>query len=206
MSDRMTRILTTGAVLLVAAIAAGISFIHIEDLAITHGQSAIAAAGLPLSIDGTVVAASMVMLRAARQRMPTPWLARVMLGASVAATLAANVAYGARFGATGALLSGWPAAAFIGSAEMALGMTRRAARKAAPKATPEASPRATVKPPAKAARKPVTAGPEAAAEAAAKAIGEGQPVPSARALAREFKISRDTAGKVLAGFNGHAKV
>ena len=204
MSDRMTRIVTTAAVLLVAAIAAGISFIHIEDLALTHGQSAIAAAGLPLSIDGTVVAASMVMLRAARSRMPTPWLARVMLAASVAATLAANVAYGTRFGATGALLSGWPAAAFIGSAEMALGMTRRAARKAAPKATTGATQAATPGPLTKAARGPARAGAKAATEAAAKAIGGGQPVPSARSLAREFKISRDTAGKVLAGFNGHA--
>jgi len=127
-SDRMIRVLTASAVLLVATIAAVISFVHIEHLAATHGQITVAAYLLPLSIDGTVVAASMVMLRAARADMRTPWLARVMLAGSVGATLAANVAYGARYGLAGALLSGWPAAAFIGSAEMALGMVRRATR------------------------------------------------------------------------------
>jgi hypothetical protein len=129
MSDPVIRRMTVAAVLLVAGIAAVISFTHIRYLAATHGQAAVAALLLPLSIDGTVVAASMVMLRAARAAMGTPWLARVMLGASVAATLAANLAYGARYGLAGALLSGWPAAAFIGCAEMALGMVRRATRR-----------------------------------------------------------------------------
>ena len=48
-----------------------------------------------------------------------------MLGLAVAATLAANIGYGLPFGVTGALLSGWPAVAFVGSAEMAIGMVRR---------------------------------------------------------------------------------
>ncbi len=117
--------LTAAAVLLVAAIAAAVSYVHIEHLAVTHGQTMLAAVLLPVSIDGTVAAASLVMLRAARAGLGTPWLARVMLGLSVVATLAANVAYGARYGLTGSLLSGWPAVAFIGSAEMAIGMVRR---------------------------------------------------------------------------------
>jgi hypothetical protein len=71
------------------------------------------------------------MLRTARAGLVTPRLARFMLGLAVAATLASNVAYGARFGITGSLLSGWPAVAFIGSAELAIGMARRA-RQAAP--------------------------------------------------------------------------
>ena len=100
--------LTAAAVLLVAAIAAAVSYVHIEHLAVTHGQTMLAAVLLPVSIDGTVAAASLVMLRAARAGLGTPWLARVMLGLSVVATLAANVAYGARYGLTGSLLSGWP--------------------------------------------------------------------------------------------------
>jgi hypothetical protein len=123
--DSAIRRLTAAAVLLVAAIAAVVSFVHIEHLAATHGQTELAAMLLPLSIDGTVAAASLVMLRAARTGLGTPWLARVMLGLSVIATLAANIAYGARYGLTGSLLSGWPAVAFIGSAEMAIGMVRR---------------------------------------------------------------------------------
>ena len=123
--DLAIRRMAAAAVLLVAAIAAVISFVHIEHLALTHGQTALAAYLLPLSIDGTVAAASLVLLRAARAGLAAPRLAQVMLGLAVVATLAANVANGARYGLAGALLSGWPAVAFIGSAEMALGMVRR---------------------------------------------------------------------------------
>ena len=125
-SDKAIRVLTTLAVLVVASIAAVISFVHIEHLAVTHGQTMLAAMLLPLSIDGTVAASSLVMLRSARMKLPTPMLARVMLVLAVLATLACNVLFGAGFGIVGALLSGWPAVAFIGCAEMAIGMIRRA--------------------------------------------------------------------------------
>jgi Protein of unknown function (DUF2637) len=203
MSDAAIRRMTAAAVLFVAAIAAVISFTHIRYLAATHGQATVAAYLLPLSIDGTVVAASMVMLRAARTGMRTPWLARVMLGASVAATLAANVAYGARYGLAGALLSGWPAAAFIGCAEMALGMVRRATRKASAEATTGASAKATTRP----VRKATGRGQDVATEATRKAIAQGRPAPSARALARAHHIGRDKATEirtaVLAEADGH---
>jgi hypothetical protein len=123
--DRLVRALTTAAVLLVAAIAAVVSFVHIEHLAATHGQTMLAAWLLPVSVDGTVAAASCSMLWAARGGLATPWLARGMLTAGVAATLAANAAYGAPHGIPGELLSGWPAVAFVGSVEMVLSMIRR---------------------------------------------------------------------------------
>lgn len=136
-SDRAIRVLTAFAVLVVAAIAAVISFTHIDHLAITHGQTVLSAALLPLSIDGTVAAASLVMLRSARMMLPVPKLARVMLALAVLATLACNVLFGAGFGIVGALLSGWPAVAFIGCAELAIGMIRRA-RSVAPEVVAEA--------------------------------------------------------------------
>ena len=123
--DRTIRRLTAAAVLLVAAIAAVVSFIHIEHLAVTRGQTQLAAWLLPVSVDGTVAGASLSMLWAARAGLATPWLARVMLGLGVAATLAANVGYGAPYGLSGELLSGWPAVAFVGSVEMLLSMIRR---------------------------------------------------------------------------------
>jgi hypothetical protein len=126
MSDRLLRSGAAAAVLLVAFIAAVISFVHIQHLALTHGQTAMAADLLPLSIDGAVTASSLVLLRAARAQIPAPVLAQFMLGLSVLATLAANIAYGAAYGVTGALISGWPAVAFIGCAEMAITMARRA--------------------------------------------------------------------------------
>jgi hypothetical protein len=134
--DRWIRRGTAAAVLFVAAIAATVSFIHIRDLAATHGQTQLAAVLLPFSIDGTVVASSLVLLRAARLRLAAPWLAQVMLLSSVLATLAANVAYGAASGVTGALISGWPAYAFIGCAEMSILMVRRTARTTPPAVTP----------------------------------------------------------------------
>jgi hypothetical protein len=123
--DAVTARVTTGAVLFVAVIAAVVSYVHIRHLAAVHGQDPLTAALLPLSIDGTVVAASMVMLRAARAGLGTPGLARFMLGLAVVATLAANIAYGLPYGLPGALISGWPAVAFIGCAEMAIGAVRK---------------------------------------------------------------------------------
>ena len=189
--SRAARAATAAAVLLVAAIAAVISFVHIEHLAVTHGQTTLAGMLLPLSIDGTVAAASLVLLRAARAGLASPWLAQFMLALSVAATLAANVGYGARYGLPGALLSGWPAVAFIGSAEMALGMVRRA-RGAAPGASSPAVPTDA----------------ESAAIAALRAtLAAGNPL-SGRQLETRFGLTRAEATKVrqlvTADANGHA--
>jgi DNA-binding CsgD family transcriptional regulator len=126
------RTLTAAAVLLVAAIAAVVSFIHIESMASRYGQPILAAVLLPVSIDGTVAVSSLAMLRAARLAVSAPWLARGMLLLAVVATLACNVAYGLPHGWPGALLSGWPAVAFVGCAEVAIAMSgKRPARKTA---------------------------------------------------------------------------
>src|SRR5258707_15817726 len=124
--DSTIRKLTAATVLLVAVIAAVVSFVHIEHLAVTHGQTQLAAWLLPVSVDGTVAAASLSMRWAARSGLSTPWLARCMLTLGVLATLGANVGYGAPYGWSGELLSGWPAVAFVGSVEMVLSMVRRA--------------------------------------------------------------------------------
>jgi hypothetical protein len=210
------RTLTAAAVLLVAAIAAVISFVHIEHLAVTRGQTFLAALLLPISIDGTVAAASLVMLRAARTGLGTPWLARVMLGLSVAATLAANVAYGARFGPAGALLSGWPAVAFIGSAEMAIGMVRKHA-KPAPGAKPESAVApvtvSPVKPVAEATVKTTARTPRTRQRGAsrpdtrerkARAILTRQPEISGAELGRAIGASPRTGQRLLASMNGHS--
>jgi hypothetical protein len=172
------RRLTAAAVLLVAAIAATVSFVHIEHLAVTHGQTALASTLLPVSIDGTVAAASLVMFRTARAGLGTPWLARVMLGLSVVATLAANVAYGARFGLTGSLLSGWPAVAFVGSAEMAIGTVRRT------RAVPEP-------------HSGLNGHASEAAELFAADIEAGR-VPGIRAIRSGLHVGQDKAGQVQA--------
>jgi len=124
--DTVIRLLTAFVVLAVASFAAVISYSHIFFLGRHHGQDGTAARLLPLSVDGLIAAASLVMLHAARNRLSVPWLARAMLATGVGATVAANVAYGLPFGVAGALVSAWPAVAFVGSVEMAVRFVRDA--------------------------------------------------------------------------------
>jgi Protein of unknown function (DUF2637) len=124
--ERVIRAVAGAAVLSVAGVAAIVSYSHIYELGRTHGQTGAAARPLPLSVDGLIVAASLVLLIEARAGQSGPPLARVMLGLGVAATIAANIAYGAAYGLTGAAVSAWPAVAFIGSAELLVASIRRA--------------------------------------------------------------------------------
>jgi hypothetical protein len=57
-------------------------------------------------------------------------LARVMLLAGIGATIAANVGYGLHAGLTGALLSVWPVAAYVGCMELLTWMRRTLGRAA----------------------------------------------------------------------------
>jgi hypothetical protein len=182
--DKVIRNLTAAAVLVVASIAAVVSFIHIYALARSHGQDHLAAALIPVSLDGTVAAASLVLLWSARRGLHAPGLAQFMLALSVGCTLAANVGYGARYGVTGALISGWPAAGFVGAVEMLLGMVRRA-RPEDPAGEPEA-----VVP-------PMVAGnvEEAARAAYIASVAASNPI-SQRQLMARFKLSRAAAARV----------
>lgn len=132
MSGRAIRMLTAGVVLAVAAFAAIVSYSHVYDLGRAHGQSGTAARLLPLSVDGLIAAASLVMLHEARRQRQAPPLARWMLALGIAATLAANVLYGLPWGPVGAVVSGWPAVAFVGAAEMLMYLVRSAADAPAP--------------------------------------------------------------------------
>jgi len=178
------RTATAASVLLVAAIAAVISYQHILTLAVRYGQPQLAAIMLPLSIDGAVLTSSLAMLRSARLGISAPWLARGMLVLSVGATLACNVAYGLPHGWPGALLSGWPAVAFIRSAEVAISMSRRATEAA------DAAP--GIVQASDTTEQPVTG----TAEAATTAASHPLPVLRARPPARRHK-SRSRRGGSL---------
>lgn len=124
--DKLIRRATALVVVAVAVFAAIVSYSHIFDLGHTHGQHGAAGRLLPLSVDGLILAASLVLLHEARNARSAPPLARVMLWLGIIATITANVAYGVGYGVIGAVISAWPAIAFIGSAEMAMGLVRRA--------------------------------------------------------------------------------
>jgi hypothetical protein len=118
--DRVIRFVTAAVVCAVAAFAAVVSYSHIYGLGRVHGQDGTAARLLPLSVDGLILAASLVLLHEARNGRDAPRLARFMLWLGIAATIGANIAYGAGYGLLGALISAWPAVAFIGAVEIAM--------------------------------------------------------------------------------------
>ena len=134
--DRVIRFATAAVVCAVAAFAAVVSYSHIYGLGRVHGQDGTAARLLPLSVDGLILAASLVLLHEARNGRDAPGLARFMLWLGISATIGANIAFGTGYGLLGALISAWPAVAFIGSVEIAMQQVRRARVPRAVTATP----------------------------------------------------------------------
>lgn len=113
-----SRAVTVLAVVVVAAVAAVASFDHQRELAVMAGEGWRAWL-LPLSVDGLVVAATMVMLDRRRAGQPAgalPWLSLVL---GVAASLAANVA-AAEPTVAGRLVAAWPPVALLLAFELLL--------------------------------------------------------------------------------------
>jgi len=126
-ADRAIRVSATAAVLGVAGIAAYISYWHAYEVISAHGESGVTARLEPATIDGLVYCSSMVVLYAARHRLPVPRLARCLLALGIIATLAANLAHGWSHGPIGATVAAWPAASLVGSYELLLWLIRAAA-------------------------------------------------------------------------------
>ncbi len=124
MTDRFIRITTALAVATVAAVAAVISYRHAYELVSTHGETGVTARLMPFTVDGLILAASMLILDANWRHRPVPPLARWCLGAGIAATIGANLAHGLGHGPIGALVSAWPALALAGSFELLMTLIR----------------------------------------------------------------------------------
>lgn len=124
MTDQLIRITTALAVATVAAMAAVISYRHAYELVSTHGETGVTARLVPFTVDGLILAASMLILDANRRNQPAPALARWCLGAGIAATIGANLAHGLGHGPIGALVSAWPALALAGSFELLMTLIR----------------------------------------------------------------------------------
>ena len=122
--DRAIRLSTAAAVLAVAGIAAYVSYWHAYAVVRAHGESGITARLEPATIDGLVYASSMMVLYAARHRVPVPSLARWLLGLGIAATLTANMAQGWSHGLVGAVVAAWPAVSLVGSYELLVWLIR----------------------------------------------------------------------------------
>lgn len=124
MTDRLIRTTTAAAVALVAAIAAVISYRHAYHLVHAHGETGTTARLVPLTVDGLIWAASMVILDTRRRAQPVPALAAWSLGVGIAATIGANLAHGLEHGPIGALVGAWPALALVGSYELLMVLLR----------------------------------------------------------------------------------
>ncbi len=178
--DRMIRFTTAAVVCAAAAFAAVVSYSHIYGLGRAHGQDGTAARLLPLSVDGLILAASLVLLHKARNGRVAPGLARFMLWLGIAATIGANIAYGAGYGLLGALISAWPAVAFIGAVEIAMQLVRRSRGPRTATSVPD-----------------VPGDVEQAVRAAyAASVATGQPL-SQRAMAERFGLSRCKVSQLI---------
>ncbi|MFI0420518.1 DUF2637 domain-containing protein [Spongiactinospora sp. 9N601] len=133
-SANIIRRTTIATVVVLAAIAAIVSYQHMHQLAIQHGESFWSAALVPLAVDGMIVAASLALLedsRAGRRGGLLPWLFLII---SSGASLAANVAI-AEPTFTARIIAAWPSLALIGAYEMLMRMIRHTARQQPPTRT-----------------------------------------------------------------------
>jgi hypothetical protein len=180
--------------LAVAGFAFTVSYTHIYDLGAAHAQAGVAGVMLPLSVDLLIVAASLVLFRQSRlDERPAglaKWLPRVVLWSGIAATVAANVAYGLPHGWLAAVISGWPGAAFVGVVEMVMIAVRPGTADAGPRTVKAAG--GSVIP---------ASSYEAAKAAVAGSLEIGMPL-SEWQVHKRFGMSRAEARKIVASVAG----
>jgi hypothetical protein len=175
----------------VAAIAAIVSYSHIYDLGRAYGGSYMAARLLPLSVDLLILVGELMLLHESdeRGRRFRPGWALVVSG--IAATMAANVTFGAQFGAVGAVIWGWPAYSFVLVAWGMVAMVKRGGRPQEDGTVPAAVP---------------SDAENAALASLRMTLAAGNPW-SQNQLQEQFRLTRAQAAKVrqlvLAGSNGH---
>ena len=205
-----TRAVTVGAVLLVAAVAAIVSFAHMWTVADRAGEQWRAWL-LPLSVDGLVVAASMALLTRRRTGLPGGRLAWGALLGGVGASLAANIA-AAEPTATARVVAAWPALAFAVAFELLLQQRRVPAVEPVDEPVGEDRPGTdpVVDVPGEvdepAVEPAVEVDPVAAriAQLVSAAHTEGRPV-GRRTVARELGVTEYRAGQLLARTNGSGR-
>jgi hypothetical protein len=122
-ATRCIRLTTVISVAMLAVIAAVVSFGHMRELALRHGEAWWGATLIPLSVDGMVVAASMSVLLASRMGRRGERLPWTLLVVGSLASLAANVAV-ANPTVVSRLIAAWPSFAFVGAYHLLQGQLR----------------------------------------------------------------------------------
>jgi len=202
-------VVTVAAVLLVAAVAAVVSYEHMREVAARAGEQWRAWL-LPLSVDGLVVAASMVLLTRRRAGMGGGRLAWAALLGGVGASLAANIA-AAEPTATARVVAAWPALAFAVAFELLLQQRRVPVAEPVGEDPPAGDPvddpvagDPVVDDPGEVDDPVGEIDPVAAriAELVGAAHAEGRPV-GRRRVARELGVTEYRAGRLLARTNAN---
>jgi hypothetical protein len=111
---------------LLALIAGTVSYLHMHLLVELHGQPGWVAALTPLSVDGTIVAASATLLADSRSGGKGGFLPWALLVIGSVASLAANVAVAEPTGIARAIAA-WPSFSMIAAYELLMRQVRRAA-------------------------------------------------------------------------------
>jgi hypothetical protein len=114
-SDRAVRVITVSSVLVVAGVAAIVSYAHMFELAQRSGESW-RAYFIPLSVDGMLVLSSLAIVDKRRHRERAGWVPWFGLALGIVASLAANVA-AARPELIAQIVAGWPPVALAVSIE-----------------------------------------------------------------------------------------
>ncbi|MEV5751700.1 DUF2637 domain-containing protein [Actinoallomurus sp. NPDC052308] len=192
MLDRVIRATTSLAVIGVAAVAAVISYRHAYELVRSHGESGTTARLVPLTVDGLIWAASMVVFDANRRAKAVPPLALWSLGAGIVATIGANLAHGVGHGPIGALVSAWPALALVGSYELLMMLIRSEHRPSTERATDQAASQAPS--PIGLDVPPAPSGAPTLEQVVRTRYEAGD---SQRAIARELKIDRRKVKRIV---------
>ena len=110
---------------MVAVVAFSGSWQHQYELSIHLGQARWVAGMQPLSVEGLIVAATLVIWFAARYKHGIPWGAYLVLAAGIGQTVLMNLGADYRWPWLGPEISVWPAVAFVAAYEMAVWLVRK---------------------------------------------------------------------------------
>ena len=123
-ADQLIRVTTALAVAAVAAVAAVISYWHAYELVTSHGETGLTAKLLPFTVNGLILAASMLILDASRRPHPCHhWPAGAWAPGSPPPS-APTWPTAWDHGPIGALVSAWAALALAGSFELLMTLIR----------------------------------------------------------------------------------
>ncbi|WP_080678022.1 DUF2637 domain-containing protein [Salinispora pacifica] len=120
-TDSVIHVLTWLTVAGLAIVAGAISFSHMTELAVEHGQGGWKAYAFPVSVDGLEIVASLYLVAQRRAGRPTGWIPWFALVVGTVASFAANIAVGGH-DPIGKALAGWPALSMLISVKLLFGM------------------------------------------------------------------------------------